>query len=588
MSREVDRRPRRWQHARVSHEAFLEIKTVSGKRYSFPLEAESTLVGHDAKDVALYIEDPLLSKQHFAIERRGAEWVLIDAGSRNGTFVDGVKLKERAEAKLKDGAAITCGLTTLVFRLGAINEQAPPVRRLVRATSEYFRAADLLSDTSDPTRALLVRLAEEVLPEPDPVRLMHAALRMAQERLGAEGAAIADVSGTILARHPNGATIDVPPATASAATEQRALMVDPGPPASIAAPLLEPHVVTRVLYAERATPFSKDEVAWAAALGAIIGPALERAERGERLEREREKHLLALRSLEGAFDAIPHLLGSSAASAQLRSEIAATAAHARPLLLYGEPGAGREAIARAIHLASPRAARGFVPITCALVTNHAAREHAFGAGESDYQLASGGTLFFDDALALSEAAQRQLAVRHAQSGEATAPRLVFASTREPEVVKRALIPELASALAYVVRVAPLRERKEDIAPIAARFVEIYSTPHGKTVHLGREAVVALERHVFGENVRELARVLSRAVLVVPNGGTLDARHLILDDPGPASAALHDVVGEFEREYVLRVLLEHGGQRKKTAAALGISRQALLEKLKKYGVSSGDE
>ena len=130
MSREVDRRPRRWQHARVSHEAFLEIKTVSGKRYSFPLEAESTLVGHDAKDVALYIEDPLLSKQHFAIERRGAEWVLIDAGSRNGTFVDGVKLKERAEAKLKDGAAITCGLTTLVFRLGAINEQAPPVRIL--------------------------------------------------------------------------------------------------------------------------------------------------------------------------------------------------------------------------------------------------------------------------------------------------------------------------------------------------------------------------------------------------------------------------------------------------------------------------
>jgi hypothetical protein len=178
------------------HDAFLEVKPSSGRTFSYPLEQQNTRIGRDSS-------------------------------------VDLV-IAEKKEIPLKDGDDITLGLTALKFHIGEADEKAPPTRRLMRTTQEYFSINDLLgrvgtADIPEPMLKLLVRLAEEVLPESEPVRIYQAALRIAIDLMHAEKAAVLthprDGELVISARHPAGTEFEVPEHFYAAVVERRGVVL---------------------------------------------------------------------------------------------------------------------------------------------------------------------------------------------------------------------------------------------------------------------------------------------------------------------------------------------------------------------------
>ncbi len=233
----------------------------------------------------------------------------------------------------------------------------------------------------------------------------------------------------------------------------------------------------------------------------------------------------ARRRVEGA------LLGSSPAVRALRETIAQRASSVEPLLLTGPPGAGQEAVARAVHHQSPRGRQAFIHVNCALLAPGQAQGLLGGAGGSDAPAAAGtlgplelaerGTLYLEEIHQLPpelqvrlsellEAASRARAAGGAQAPEAR----VIASTSAPTSVEAGLRPRLLAALEVgTLRVPSLAERAEDIPELARFFVGQHARRAGAVVErISEESERRLRAYRWPGNLRELESVLERAVL----------------------------------------------------------------------------
>ncbi len=589
-------------------DAYLEIKPSSGRHFSFPLEKPTIRIGRDPT-CDLVIDDPLLSKTHALLQLKSDNWMLIDEGSRNGTFVGGKRAPEKQEVKLKNSDDITLGLTTIRFHIGQADESAPPLKRMNRATQEYFHVNDLRERKGDESllpahvAKILVRLADEIIPETEPARLHGAIVGLAHEVMGAERVALllqteaGDSGLSLVARHPSDAQIEVPSHMYAAIIERKGivLMRDEGPKAlvSMALPLYSPQGVVGCLFLEAApgADFDQERAATGAVIGALVGPCVFQTARYKDLQNQKGQLLTELRSKarSGGDTSAPHLVGQSPAVQKLREQIAVAAEHLRAVLVVGEAGTGKEAVARAIHQQSARRDRAFVPVLCGALNAETLARELFGEGTATkptlYQLAVGGTLFFDDLPALSPELQQQLCtVLSAQKTE-SGPRLIGASVRPlDELVKaKVVIEPFAAQFGAVVNAPSLRERREDIPAMSRQLVSRHGAALSKNVSLSAAAIAALERGTDRDNVRDLSHVIERAVIVVADGSTIDERHVGSQGAEAIGQSLKEVVAVFERDYVLRVLAEQHGHRTRAAKVLGLSRQALSEKLRKYGL-----
>jgi DNA-binding NtrC family response regulator len=289
------------------------------------------------------------------------------------------------------------------------------------------------------------------------------------------------------------------------------------------------------------------------------------------------------------------------------------------VLITGESGTGKELVARALHDESRRSARPFVAVNCSAIPADLVESELFGhmrgaftGADRDrtgvFEAASGGTLFLDEIGDLAESAQakllRALEERSITRVGATAPtnvdvRVVAATNRALDVMVKdgTFREDLLYRLAIVqLELPPLRERRDDILPLAVHFIAHFAERHGvPALPLGEAARRALLSHAWPGNVRELRNAIERA-LVLAEGDHIDTGDLPAAITGsmvplsPADAALAElpyadardrVLEAFDRAFLNAALERHGGNVSATARALGLHRQSLQKLLRRF-------
>jgi NtrC-family two-component system response regulator AlgB len=279
-----------------------------------------------------------------------------------------------------------------------------------------------------------------------------------------------------------------------------------------------------------------------------------------------------------------------------------------PVLLRGENGTGKGVLARALHASSPRLGRPFVVVNCPTLTDELLASELFGHAKGSFtgairdqpgrvEAAEGGTVFLDEVGEISPGLQSKLLrflqekvfERVGESRTRTADVRVVAATNrdlEAEVKTGRFREDLLYRLNVVeVTVPPLRERPEDILPLAHRFLAFFAAGSKRPVPaLSEGATRALLAYPWPGNVRELRNVMERAVILSP-AQVLEVENL--PDRLQAQISLVPVLGgnfsaeEIEREHLLRVLAR-APTMEEAARILGIDTSTLWRKRKKLG------
>ncbi len=313
------------------------------------------------------------------------------------------------------------------------------------------------------------------------------------------------------------------------------------------------------------------------------------------------------------------MIGSGAAMRRLFDVIRRAAPSEGRVLVTGENGTGKELVARALHAGSRRKDAPFVKLNCAAVPAELIESELFGhergaftgavaARKGKFEQADGGTLFLDEVGDMPAAMQAKV-LRVLQEGEFERVggqqtlrcdvRVVAATNRDlPADVKAGRFREdLYYRLNVVpIHAPPLRERREDVPELAARFLAEACERNGRRpMRLAREAVLSLQAHEWPGNVRELRNLVERLAILCdgPEIGGADVAAVLPDARRPrpdrfrAGASFHDLVEEAEREIVLGALDAHGDNVAETARALGLERSHLYKKMRALGVKRGE-
>lgn len=301
------------------------------------------------------------------------------------------------------------------------------------------------------------------------------------------------------------------------------------------------------------------------------------------------------------------MVGRSAAFANVLDHISKVAPGNTSVLITGESGTGKERVAAAIHRASSRSHQPMVTVNCAALPLSLVESELFGyergafTGANQqrigkFEQANGGTVFLDEIGELPLEAQvkllRVLQQREVErlGGQAIIPidvRIITATNRnlEKEVAEGRFRLDLYYRLnVFPIEVPPLRERKEDIEPLAYYFLEKF----GKTVNKINPAVMRqMKEYPWPGNIRELEHLIERQVLLAEGSEitSMDLRSQPDITPQASPEAIK-TMEEMEKEHIIRALKASQGKVSGAggaAAALGIAAQTLFAKMKKFGI-----
>jgi len=310
------------------------------------------------------------------------------------------------------------------------------------------------------------------------------------------------------------------------------------------------------------------------------------------------------------------IVGRSSALAGVLEMVRKVAPTESAVLIRGESGSGKELVARAIHFNSPRKDKPFIKVACSALAEGVLESELFGhekgaftgairSRPGRFELADGGTIFLDEIGDISLNIQSKL-LRVLQEKEfervgstktlKVDVRVIAATNRDLEkaISEGRFREDLYYRLNVIsIRVPPLRERTEDIYPLAMHFLARYNARAGKNLcHIDDEAMELLERYDWPGNVRELENLIERAV-VLADGDTLKAS----DFPAELSrktadhsfkeaggdVPLPEILEDLEKKQLLKALESAGGNKSLAARALGLKRSTFFSKLKKHGI-----
>ncbi len=288
------------------------------------------------------------------------------------------------------------------------------------------------------------------------------------------------------------------------------------------------------------------------------------------------------------------------------------------VMIRGENGTGKELVARAIHYNSPRKKGGFIAINCGAIPDSLIESELFGHEKGaftgaierklgKFQAANNGTLFLDEIAELKPEMQVKL-LRVLQTKKFTP----IGSNREMKVDTRIIAAtnrnlekmmeegSFREDLFYRLNVMPiflppLRDRSDDIEPLANYFIKNFSKTHGRVLNgLSPEALAALKKYDWPGNIRELENVIERCFIlesspIITLGSIPDeiknyksTREMSMGYSGPLD--FDSFKEEMEKEFIVNALKANGGRINQTVAQANIPKNTLLRKIRKYGIN----
>lgn len=319
---------------------------------------------------------------------------------------------------------------------------------------------------------------------------------------------------------------------------------------------------------------------------------------------------------------LDHMVAESAPMKQLLDVTRQVAASNATVLVHGESGTGKELITRAIHDASPRSHAPFIAINCAAIPDNLLESELFGHEKGSFtgaterkvgkfEMADGGSLFLDEIGEMNIAVQAKV-LRAIEQQEfqrvggnktiRTDSRFICATNKDlRQTVRDGKFREdlFFRINVFPIHIPPLRERRDDILPLARFFLVKFCGEMGKRVpQIDPAAQQAMLSARWQGNVRELQNVIERATILL-NSTTLTLRELGISSTGSTLESLRPNDAEFvipdsgfrleehERMLLMQALDRSGGNKSRAAKLLGLSRATLRYRLEKFGIADAE-
>ena len=608
--------------------SYLTMKTGTNAGTNFVLDPDGeNTIGRGA-DCAVVLPDPLCSRVHAIVRRANGQWVVRDAESRNGTFVNGQKADE---AVLTDGNTLRVGSTEFAFQTadqplpGETGDMAEMTFTQTIIKDTPMKGTDTglmplaaLRDAEQAKQLLvLYQLSLNLLGLDHPDDVTRVALDLLREQTHASvvGFLWVDEEGRLKPKLviPEGAA---EPVTLSQSLTE--LVCQQGHAVWIAkqhagstsdslqhyadavcVPLMSQGATLGAIHAylDRGR-FKQMDFDFAISLANIMVVGLVRARQQTRLESDYRR--LAAKS---AGDS--ELIGNSPIMVELRDKISRIARTNGCVLIRGESGTGKELVARAIHRGSPRADRPMLPVNCAAIPIELMESQLFGhkagaftSADRDqiglFQQADSGTLFLDEVGELTWEGQAKLL--RILDGHPFLPvggtqqikvdvRVIAATNQDLHnyVRQRKFREDLFYRLSvFELYVPPLRDRGKDIELLLDYFFDHFRRQHGRpALNLSDEARQKLLNYSWPGNVRQLRNVIDSAV-VLASGNRIEMDDLGLRDSG--NGELESLRFDFwERKLISEALRRTDNNIPEAAKLLAIGRATLYRKIEEYGI-----
>jgi len=555
---------------------------LGGNRYS--LGNNEFIIGA-APSCSLQLLDSGIAHQHCAIRQTGSGWRLIELSPGRGAFVNGLRTSCQ---DLHDGDQLEIGQTDLVFRdglSGAIETGARPA--LLRACSVLILFRALASASSESAITVL----EEQL-----IGLIGDLLRIRG------GIILLGDGETALEKEACRRGVD-PDVIRHLARDG---MVSDMKQALVAVPVYARQQLAGVIQVSISPADAEHASEILSAVSVLAGAAIENIRELEALRNQNTLLSEQIRSGESG------LIGESAAMRSLRAAIDRLAPRDTTVLILGESGTGKELVARALHRQSPRAVGPFVALNCAALTEPLLESELFGHEKGAFtgavaqkkgklELAQGGTVFLDEVGELAPTLQAKL-LRVLQEHEFDRVggtrtlrldvRLIAATNRDlaDQVRKGAFREDLFHRLNVIaLHTFPLRERREDILPLARHFLQLAAARHRRDLRgFSADAEMLLAAYRWPGNVRELENAIERAAVLGSSETVLpedlpDAIRGVIETHNISAAALEESVGNAKRETVMRAWRQAAGDYRTAAAILEMHPNSLLRLVRKLGL-----
>ncbi|HKV34680.1 MAG TPA: sigma 54-interacting transcriptional regulator [Pyrinomonadaceae bacterium] len=611
---------------------------------SFALTEAEVSIGREPSNL-ICVNDHSISRRHCLIRREGEAFKLVDLESYNGTFVNAVPIGEQS---LSHGDQIAVGsvrflflsreseLTTsdspvefaedglinpstvrlaqkdaLYLKPAAVITRLPADARIARDLNALLKISTLLSTIRDSTQLqrslletvldtipaqrgaiLLVREnSEEVVASygtdkktQQPVRISRSVV----EKVIREGEAILCLESDQLLRD------------AESLLAARVCSL-------LAVPLVIRERVAGLIYLDTANPaiaLDEGHLQLLTAVGSMAAVALENVQHLQWLEGENQR-------LHGEINLEHNMIGESARMSEVFRFIEKIAPTDATVLIRGESGTGKELVAHAIHANSDRAARPFLAINCAVLSETLLESELFGYEKGAFtgavaqkrgrlEVADGGTLFLDEVGELTPATQAKLlrVLQERQFERLGSTRTISVDVRVIAATNRNLEESIKAGtfrqdLYYRLNVIsltlpPLRERREDIPLLAYYFAAKYSKKCKRLVSgISPEARSCLLAYDWPGNVRELENAIERAVV-------LGNSEVIVPDDLPESllatsaapqqlSNYHEAVNEMKKKFILQAIEQSNGNYTAAAKLLGIHSTNLHRLIRTLGL-----
>lgn len=334
--------------------------------------------------------------------------------------------------------------------------------------------------------------------------------------------------------------------------------------------------------------------------------------------REREQLVRRHKQLTEQVTQGIEIVGESPAIVALRSTVERLAATDLPVLLLGESGTGKEVVAQSLHYCGPRRDNPFIAVNCAAVTETLLESELFGhekgaftdareARQGKFELAEGGTLFLDEIGDMSGGGQAKLlrvleqkVITRVGGSQSIRTNVRVVAATNVNLARAVREKKFREDLYYRLSVValelpPLRDRPEDILPLADHFLERFCIQaRRKNLELSPEARTRLTAHAWPGNVRELRNLMERIAFLSPSDRVepSELAFILSPDPDAANAAtdleLTEATACFQQEYIRRMISRARGNMTAAAELLGLHRSNLYRKMRQLKMSEARE